>query len=187
MTTSRPLALALAALVLTVSGCLPGGSSPPELPGGFQDIKLGATLNQIKIKTGCEQPAPDHLRLVTPTDKIERIDCLFTETGDYLVEIHIAHFVKEGITFDAFLEPLIKKYGAAVRSTEDREDVAILVARWISKEREYVVRCRPLDPTGTHIAITEQLIDRGFLRRKEQNEVWDGQRDKWRLFESGKF
>jgi hypothetical protein len=187
MTTSRPLVLALAALALTLNGCLPSGPSTAELPGGFQDIKLGATLNQIKIKTGCEQPAPDHLRLPTPTDRIERIDCLFTQSGDHLVEIHIAHFVKEDVSFDSFLEPLIKKYGDARRSTEDHEGVPILVARWTSKEREYVVRCRPLDPAGARIALTEQLVDRGFLRRKQQNEVWDGQRDKWRLFESGKF
>ena len=179
---------ALCVVFTILLGCVQLGSSSNELPGRFQDIALGTTLNDVKIRTNATQPSATHLRLHTPTDRIQQIDFFFSDTGDYLVEILIRHHASLGVSFESFVAPLAERHGPPHRSTEEDEDgVRIFVARWSTPDREYVVRARPRDSAGTNVTIVEHMVDLGFLRRLRREDIWRSQRDHRRIFEQGRF
>lgn len=181
------LLLVLTALVFSGCASLDKELGPPDR---FQNIKLGMTFNELSRSTETEQIEPTILRINSPTDKIERIDCYFTKDLEHLYELEITHFMREGFKFDTFIQDQGRRHGQYdSRMQEEREDFdhPVSVVVWQNRHVKYTVEGRRYGAASEKLVIVEFIRDVGYLAKRQQEEVNDQYRSKRRLIESGKF
>jgi len=184
--------VALCILLACTLGCFSKTNSKKPIPRGFQNIKLGLTLGDVKhLAPNGRVVSPEHYQIETPSDNIEKIDCFFAKGGSHLYEMVLTGYIREDLTFDEYVRKKSKRYGIPTkrekRKTDEDNKYDTHYATYRAHGHSYTIKGDLMGAKGERLQITERFVDHQFIEISRLEIVRDNYRDKRELIRTADF